>query len=255
VIAGRAEPGASVLVLDGQRELGRVVADGRGEWVLIPVAALAPGTREISLVARLARDGGELRSERVVVLAVPERGESAGGALAVAVPREGQEPSRLLQVPSAKAAPAMSLALETVDYDGAGNVVLGGRAAPGTSLQIYVDGRAIGRAQADGEGRWQLIPEIQIAPGVYTLRVDQLGADGRVASRVEVPFSRAEPSADLAASGSDRVVVQPGHSLWRIARRVYGQGLRYTVIYEANRASIRDPDRIYPGQIFSLPQN
>ena len=53
----------------------------------------------------------------------------------------------------------------------------------------------------------------------------------------------------------DIVVVQPGHSLWRIARRVYGQGLHYTLIYAANRAQIGNPDLIFPGQIFSVPQD
>jgi nucleoid-associated protein YgaU len=48
--------------------------------------------------------------------------------------------------------------------------------------------------------------------------------------------------------------VQPGNSLWRIARRTYGQGTRYTVIYEANRQQIRNPDMIFPGQIFTLPK-
>ena len=48
--------------------------------------------------------------------------------------------------------------------------------------------------------------------------------------------------------------VQPGNSLWRIARRTLGQGLRYTVIYEANRDQIRDPNLIYPGQVFLIPQ-
>ena len=44
-----------------------------------------------------------------------------------------------------------------------------------------------------------------------------------------------------------------GNSLWRIARATLGEGIRYTVIYEANRERIRDPNLIYPGQIFSIP--
>ncbi|HCR67353.1 MAG TPA: hypothetical protein DIW38_12725, partial [Oceanicaulis sp.] len=52
-----------------------------------------------------------------------------------------------------------------------------------------------------------------------------------------------------------RVIVQPGNSLWRIARRLYGEGLQYTVIYEANRDQIRDPNLIYPGQVFSAPED
>ncbi len=47
--------------------------------------------------------------------------------------------------------------------------------------------------------------------------------------------------------------MQPGNSLWRIARRTYGQGIMYTVIYQANGQQIFDPDLIYPGQVFVLP--
>ncbi len=48
-------------------------------------------------------------------------------------------------------------------------------------------------------------------------------------------------------------MVQPGNSLWRIANHVYGSGFQYTLIYEANDDQIRDPDLIYPGQMFALP--
>jgi nucleoid-associated protein YgaU len=63
--------------------------------------------------------------------------------------------------------------------------------------------------------------------------------------------------ADQAASNlpaGQNVVVQPGASLWRIARRTYGDGIRFSLIYEANQTQIRDPDLIYPGQIFTVPQ-
>lgn len=46
-----------------------------------------------------------------------------------------------------------------------------------------------------------------------------------------------------------------GDSLWQISRRTYGKGNRYTVIYDANQDQIRNPDRIYPGQIFVLPKD
>jgi nucleoid-associated protein YgaU len=50
-----------------------------------------------------------------------------------------------------------------------------------------------------------------------------------------------------------RTVVSRGDSLWRISRVTYGSGLRYVVVYKANRDQIRNPNRIYPGQIFVLP--
>jgi nucleoid-associated protein YgaU len=48
-------------------------------------------------------------------------------------------------------------------------------------------------------------------------------------------------------------VVSRGDSLWRISRVTYGEGMHYAVVYKANQAQIRNPNRIYPGQIFVLP--
>ena len=81
--------------------------------------------------------------------------------------------------------------------------------------------------------------------------VDEIDETGRVASRIESPFLR-EPPETLAAL-PHQVVVQPGHSLWAIAQARYGSGTRYALVYGANRERIRDPDLIYPGQVFDLP--
>jgi nucleoid-associated protein YgaU len=94
-------------------------------------------------------------------------------------------------------------------------------------------------------------PGDQIPAGTYTLRADLLNPGGRVVARVELPFQRAEATPEMLGDGS--IVVQPGNSLWRLARRTYGQGVHFTVIYTANAEQIRDPDLIYPGQIFKLP--
>ena len=53
----------------------------------------------------------------------------------------------------------------------------------------------------------------------------------------------------------ETTVVTRGDSLWRISESTYGQGIRYPTIYNANRDNIRDPDLIYPGQIFVLPKD
>ena len=47
--------------------------------------------------------------------------------------------------------------------------------------------------------------------------------------------------------------VQPGNTLWAIARDRYGEPLMYVQVFEINRDRIRDPDLIYPGQVFVLP--
>jgi nucleoid-associated protein YgaU len=127
-----------------------------------------------------------------------------------------------------------------------------GGAPPGTRLRIYVDDRFIGDAVADALGRWAFQPENQPSVGRHRLRVDQISpTDGRVISRAEVPFQREELPAE--AFAQQRIVVQPGNNLWRIARSTYGRGTRYTVIYQANKDQIVDPNKIYPGQVFTLP--
>ena len=51
----------------------------------------------------------------------------------------------------------------------------------------------------------------------------------------------------------DTARIVRGDSLWRISRRTYGEGERYTLIYDANQDQIRDPNLIYPGQVLVLP--
>jgi len=66
----------------------------------------------------------------------------------------------------------------------------------------------------------------------------------------------ADAAGDMAGKGAhpSRVIIQPGDNLWTIARHIYGRGIQYTIIYEANRDQIRDPDLIYPGQVFATPK-
>jgi nucleoid-associated protein YgaU len=69
------------------------------------------------------------------------------------------------------------------------------------------------------------------------------------------PLSDGGSSPALAGSKIATTVVSRGDSLWRISRVNYGAGMRYAVVYRANQNQIRNPDRIYPGQVFVLPMN
>ena len=155
--------------------------------------------------------------------------------------------------PGAGKEPALSgLSLDAIDYDESGKLSMSGRAPRGSRVQVYVDNRPIGSATTGEAGIWRVAPSITVPPGLYKMRVDQVDPAGTVVARVETPFSRAGPLGDLPRDAV--VFVQPGNNLWRIARRTYGRGIKYTVIYEANRDQIRDPDLIYPGQVFAIPR-
>jgi nucleoid-associated protein YgaU len=67
--------------------------------------------------------------------------------------------------------------------------------------------------------------------------------------------TESDTKANAVVKELDTALVERGDSLWRISRKVYGRGTRYTQIYEANAVQIRNPDLIYPGQIFVVPSS
>jgi len=248
VIAGRAQPGAEVEIYDGKDFLGSVKADQRGEWVFVPSEPLKTGNRQLSLRSRMA-DGEPISSDRVVMIVVPEA-EDGDKVLVLSAPSDGSAGTEVLQKPGSQL-PTM-LGIDSVDYDEAGEINVAGTVTPGATVNVYIDNTYIGTSVADDRGRWRLVPDMQIKPGQYELRVDEVDDKAQVLNRVAMPFVREAP--DRAAQPGTFYVVQPGNSLWRIARRTYGLGEQYTLIFEANAEQIRDPDLIYPGQIFSLPE-
>jgi hypothetical protein len=229
---------------DAGKELGQVTADGRGEWVFLPPGPLPPGSRELKLKA-LNPDGSQVESGETVVLVVPPRGQ--GAALAIKSGRDGS--SRILQGPG-PAAPGV-LSLDIIDHDDKGRMTVSGRAPGGAKVNLYMDNRLLGRASADAEGNWRVSAPLPPGKGTHLLRADQVDDKGKVTARVEASWTRSD---EAPPKGGSTVTVLQGNSLWRIARRLYGQGMAYTVIFEANRERIKDPDRIYPGQVFSVPE-
>jgi nucleoid-associated protein YgaU len=247
VIAGHAAPGAEIAIMADGKELGRVQADASGSWVFVPSAQLPTGGREFTLSERLPDTGEIVAGAGSVVAVVPD----AAGNPALAVLAQPGGAPRVLQAPGAPGGTAGKLALSAADYDDRGVPRFAGTAPADTAVRVYVDGRPVGDARADAQGNWTLSPGATLAPGHHTLRVDQLDRSGAVTARIEVPLQREQLAAGQL--GGRSVVVAPGESLWRLARRSYGSGLRYTVIYQANQTQIRDPDKIYPGQAFTVP--
>ncbi len=245
VVAGRAAPGAEVELLADGEVVARAQASASGEFAIVTSKPLEEGSRTLTLASR-GSDGIVARSADPVIIVAPAVPQSAPIVL-----RSDRENPELLQRPDVPT--ELDVTLDSITYGGAQLVTISGRATPGQTVRLYLDGKFVGETTTGVDGIWNLALDNGVAPGNYTLRVDEVAADGRVLSRIESPFQRATDDAIAVADG--QVVVQPGNSLWRIASRVYGEGLRYTEIYQANTEQIRDPDLIYPGQIFALPDS
>lgn len=248
VIAGRAAPGAHVQVLSGALPVAEATASPRGEFVVFldsPAApSLDPNIPAIPEGAQLV-----VSEDDIVILPAQPNTPEASPMVLHRTPGAVQ-----IVQPSGLAVPG-NVSLDLVSYAESGAVHLAGRGQPGNTARIYANDSLVGETAIAAGGDWVL--EIaELLEGRYILRVDEISPTGDVLSRTESPFQREFPEANLPetfAQGAT-VIVQPGNTLWLMATEAYGEGGDYTQIFSANREAIRDPDLIYPGQIFSIPR-
>ena len=258
VIAGRAAPGEKVSIIDNGITIGNAIADNRGEWVSVTKTELGPGSRKLTLESRKEGEAVKKSEVPVVILVPPKRVSSAAAQkdetsalVAIKIPEKGL-PSKVLQKPKISDT-AYDLTIDTIDYDEMGVLIISGQAPAKSNILAYLNNNFIGKAKVDVENFWLIRPKNPVSPGLYNLRVDQVDRVGKVISRISTPFSRANPQKEMPSEPF--IVVQHGNSLWRLAARNYGSGFRYTIILNANREQIKDPDLIYPGQVFALPSS
>jgi nucleoid-associated protein YgaU len=286
VIAGRAAPGATVELLRNGEVHDRAVVDSSGQFAMVP-PKLPPGTYDLTLRSRLP-DGREATSQQRVAVAL-EAVPNQPPMVALMTP---DKPSRVLSQPAAPGPSAGSVIVETVEIEPGGKLHVSGRASAGASVRLYLNDSFVEQMTAGADGRLATTVNKAVAPGGYQVRLDEVESNsGTVRARAEVPFNvpdtgitasvpsqtPAAKRADVAAIGQSKLAaanatvlpdgrssaaaappsstttVTRGDSLWRISQRALGAGTRYAVIYNANRKQIRNPNRIYPGQVFVLP--
>ena len=291
-IAGTAAPGTMIsLRLDGV-ELSQIATDASGQFATLLTLSPSETPRLLSLV-QIGPDGTEIpgpdslalapvKAPEVTAKAATETGtetatETAPETAGLLVSPEGVS---VVESGSTSAAPALPISIETIAYGAAGEVNLSGMAGLGAKLRIYLDEAPIAEAVADETGKWSATLA-DVAAGLHVLRVDEVDAAGAVVSRFETPFEREVATQELAAAEAEAaapevapasepatnepvtadpaaapitITVQPGFTLWAIARDTYGDGVLYVQVFEANRDKIKDPDLIYPGQVFTVPQ-
>ncbi len=269
VFSGRAFRNVRVWLkkLDGS-VVGETVSLEDGSFTILTNTPLPEGESVLALVAEEIPGGGiKVASERLVISRFP-----GGPALIVAQKDTADTVSRILQEPvtrkpldtaqksgdnasvsnsnaSKESAEGKLLKIKIIDYDEKGRLAISGKAKPGSKISIEVNGRTIGSTNTDDQGQWSLTTIEGMADGAN--KIVAKASLGDEYSTTSMPFAPDElvqkfPKGRL-------VVVQPGNSLWRIARRTYGSGFRYTVIFAANRDQVTNPDLIYPGQVLHTP--
>ncbi|MGB1235515.1 MAG: LysM peptidoglycan-binding domain-containing protein [Planktomarina sp.] len=267
------------VLLDGAVVDGTTTPVGANQQFVV-FTSIPPATRlQVLELAVTGQDGQTIVSAQNVFLS-PRLGEIVPDANIAAVelpdvpslntdPAEPIAADAPLQAPTVLladedgslkviASPVATIALDTIQYDLEGEIALGGRAAGAGFVRVYLDNQAITTSRIKEDGFWSTdLPDVDT--GVYTLRVDELDAAGEVTSRVETPFKREDPEVFEALLGPNawrdlkEATVQPGLTLWEMSVAKYGDGTQFFKVFEANKDRIRDPNMIFPGQIFDLP--
>ncbi|WFP61974.1 LysM peptidoglycan-binding domain-containing protein [Mesorhizobium sp. WSM4904] len=249
------------------------------ELITVPQPEAKPAAPAAGQAAAQAPAGGATAPAASTAAPATQAPAATGQASAPATPAP------------AAAAGEPKIAVEAVEIDGS-KIYVAGTADPGRKVRAYADDMLLGEAKTSPDGHFLIEAKRDIPVGNYTIHVDGLADDGvKVVARAAVPFERepgesiaavapneakpagAKPAAEAPAKVAEAtpsagaaetvapklehadgsVIIRRNDTLWRISRRVYGHGTRFSTIYLANQDQIRDPDRIWPGQVFKVP--
>ena len=240
IIAGSAKPNSEVRLLVDGKELETAEADASGAFAIL--TTIPSGEKPLELQLEDVNDSNIKSADTVLI--IPNKEAEASGPKIIIAESDGKI---IVQEQNDIAPKIQPLSLDTINYAASGDVILAGRASSEQIVRVYVDNKPVVLGEVT-DGKWNFeIPNIE--EGIYTLRVDAINNEGKVVDRVESPFQRV-----IREMEDGQATIQPGFTLWKLAELKYGFGMRYVQIFEANRDSIKDPDLIYPGQVFQIPE-
>ena len=203
-------------------------------------------------------DSVEPKTEESTAMAARENQPAAAGTS-----DEGTQSSQAADQPSAQAASG-----DSASESGAGEAVMAAKPAEGgeTVVQSAPASSSQASSEASGEAASQPAANQTAANGTAAGETTSAEQPATASERMAAKPEQEEPKQEVAsteAAGEVKqaepirtganVIIRRGDNLWRISRRMLGEGVKYTIIYEANRDQIRDPHWIYPGQVFDIP--
>lgn len=282
-LAGRAEPGATVEVLLDGAVIDTVTALAGGSFASVALAGPSAAGRLLSV--RVTGADGQPRESRTNVIVEPgaetvavSEGEgarvlAAAGPAQLTIDTFSAAEAAAGGTISGRGAPAGSVIRAYLDGAEAGLAAPGADGAWSITLpqvaagvhQLRVDaldaaGKVLARAETEVTrlaAEPTAEPPAAVAAETAPAPVAAAPSPARgAAETVATSVAEAVPAPETAAVPPrlQRIEVRPGDTLWAIAGAAYGDPLLYVQVFKANAGQIRDPDRIYPGQVFELPE-
>ncbi|MBK5143706.1 Ig-like domain repeat protein, partial [Budviciaceae bacterium BWR-B9] len=161
-ITGTAEAGYTIRIYDGVTLLGTATADSKGVWTFIPDTALADGKHNITATAT-SPVGQTSDKTGIFNFEVDTKAPDAVENLVV-TDNVGD-----YQGP-----------LSNGDTTDDNTPTFSGKAEPGSTVTIYDDGKVLGTAKVDGEGKWTFTPDSALTDGDHNFTTTVTDKAGNV---------------------------------------------------------------------------
>jgi nucleoid-associated protein YgaU len=278
-IAGAAAPGTVIRLYQDNELLGETVTGEEGRYlfegelrdatgeVTVRADALATGSADVIARAEVpfAMPGTEMADADMADidmadtdLADTDMAETVAETATEAVEEVAQAASETADAASEAVAEIADNAVEAASSTADATSELASNAVEAATEATSDAVETVTEAVSDA-----VTPEVEVAATVTpteqpatneaTPATDTVADNTPADTEVSVAATPAASNERVSVLDTGSVIIRRGDNLWRLSRRVFGQGIRYTSIYDANRDQIRDPALIFPGQVFELP--
>tara|TARA_B100000287_G_scaffold435613_1_gene504920 strand:+ start:553 stop:1482 length:930 start_codon:yes stop_codon:yes gene_type:complete len=238
IIAGKTIPNSEVLIFDGNDKLATVLSDSNGDWVWMSESPLSPGLKRFNLKSFVDEDVF-VSAENVIILR--EKKDNLESRIIKFKDSTGIEILNNSEIES-------GLSLDIVEFNDKNSLIISGRTKPNNKVKIFLSNEFKINTTSDKLGNWSA-KILNLNFKDYDLSVTTNIQNQKIKLKTKIFHERINPKIFL----EKEIVVQNGNSLWRIARKTLGGGIFYSEIYKNNINKIKNPDLIYPGQVFNIP--
>lgn len=251
IFSGTGRSDSSIRLYVDNTPVGDAAVAGDGTWTFAGKEQIRPGTHTLRVDQLHANGKVARRIELPFMRAKPQQVAALNESVQAKTEPAGNE----LTAPETVAEQTSSAAAVPAPEPSAAPVAKVESGLPSSEASAAPEEPPAPEPSAMEETQGTEMAAVKTSPveGSIAQRAQQppLAASSAPEEPASTDAAEAPPAIVIPRKG--QIVIQPGNSLWRISRVIYGRGIEYTVIYEANRTQIRNPDLIYPGQIFATP--
>ena len=238
VIAGKTIPNIKVDILDGNETLASVFSDLNGDWVWISDNPLSKGIKRLNLKHFDGED--EFVSEQNIIILREKNNDSSSKILKFSRNSNIEIINNNEKI--------LGLSLDIVEYLDNNNLKLIGRTKRNSSVSLFFSNNFVKDSQSDEYGNWKMeLKNFKLTDNNLMITTEIDGQ--KIKLKTKIFDKKIDPNFIL----EKEITVKNGNSLWRIARKTLGGGIYYSEIYKNNIKEIKNPDLIFPGQVFNIP--